>query len=73
MVRFAQKIPSGAEFAEFFLAGTFNDWDSSARPMKKDARGIWRTRLSLEPGVYDSQCEECRENDYGTCNCVVRV
>ena len=73
------------EASEVFLAGTFNDWDSAARPMKIDARGIWRTRVSLEPGVYeyrffvdgewmdDPECEECRENDYGTWNCMVRV
>ena len=73
------------EAKEVFLAGTFNDWDEGVRPLKKDAKGIWRTRISLEPGVYeyrffvdgewvdDPECEECRENEYGTCNCVVRV
>lgn len=73
------------EAKEVFLAGTFNDWDTAARPMKKGAKGIWRTRMSLEPGVYeyrfvvdgewmdDPACKECRENEHGTCNCVVRV
>ena len=73
------------EAEEVFLAGTFNDWDPAAKPMKKGARGIWRTRISLEPGVHqyrffvdgewmdDPACEERCENDYGSCNCVVEV
>jgi 1,4-alpha-glucan branching enzyme len=68
-----------------YLAGTFNDWDPAARPMKQDTKGIWRTRVSLAPGVHqyryfvdgewfdDPLCEDCCENAYGSSNCVVRV
>ena len=36
-----------------FLAGTFNAWDPSARPMKKATEGMWRSTLQLAPGVYE--------------------
>ena len=35
------------------LAGTFNDWDPSARPLKRGRKGIWRTWMSLSPGRYE--------------------
>jgi len=74
-----------ADAREVFLVGSFDDWDEGARPLKKDAKGVWRTRVSLEPGVHeyrfivdgewvdDPECEEHCENAYGSCNCVVRV
>lgn len=73
------------EAQEVFLAGSFNEWDEGARPLKKDAKGVWRTRISLEPGEYeyrfivdgewvdDPECEDRCENEYGICNCVVRI
>ena len=53
--------------------------------MKKDARGVWRTRVTLTPGRYeyrffvdgewvdDPDCEERCENEFGSFNCVVSV
>ena len=53
--------------------------------MKQDKKGMWRTTVSLEPGLYeyrfvvdeewrdDPACEERCANAFGTCNCVVRV
>jgi 1,4-alpha-glucan branching enzyme len=35
-----------------FLAGSFNAWDPSVRPLKKNAEGLWRTTVALEHGVY---------------------
>lgn len=33
-----------------FLAGEFNQWDTSSLPMKKDREGIWKTTVKLPPG-----------------------
>ena len=35
------------------LAGCFNGWDDSARLLKQDSRGTWRTSMMLPPGVYE--------------------
>ena len=35
------------------VAGTFNNWDAAATPMKKAKSGKWSVRLSLLPGQYD--------------------
>jgi len=68
-----------------YLAGSFNHWDPHARPLKRDGKGVWQTRVSLEPGVHeyrfvvdgtwqdDPQCEEHRPNGWGGTNCVVHV
>jgi 1,4-alpha-glucan branching enzyme len=67
---------------EVYLAGDFNNWDSSANPMKKDKKGIWKTALSLKPGRYeyrflvdgnwenDPSCCDCVPNEFGTQNCL---
>lgn len=81
-VHFKLEAPAAKEV---YLAGSFNDWDLAARPLKKDAKGVWRTRINLEPGVYeylyyadgewmdDPQCEERCLNEFGTYNNLVRV
>ena len=81
-VGFKLKAPQAREV---FLTGNFNDWDPETRPLKKDARGVWRTRVTLEPGRYeyrffvdgewvdDPECEERCQNEFGTSNCVVCV
>jgi len=65
-----------------YLAGTFNNWDASAHPMKKDREGVWKTSLSLKPGRYeyrflkdggwknDPSCSNCVPNEFGSKNCV---
>ena len=70
------------EAMEVYLAGDFNNWDSSGSPMKKDKKGIWKTTLSLNPGRYeyrfrvdgnwenDPVCCDCVPNKFGTQNCV---
>lgn len=35
-----------------FLAGSFNAWDPTVLPLRKDARGYWRAAIMLERGVY---------------------
>ena len=70
------------EAQEVCLAGDFNNWDTSADPMKKDKKGIWKTALSLKPGRYeyrllvdgnwenDPSCCNCVPNEFGSQNCV---
>jgi len=70
------------EAQEVYLAGDFNNWDSSANPMKKDRKGIWKATVSLKPGRYecrflvdgnwvnDPACSCCVANEFGSQNCV---
>jgi 1,4-alpha-glucan branching enzyme len=39
--------------SEVFLAGSFNNWNPSTQPLKKDAKGIWKTVLMLPRGTYE--------------------
>ncbi|MDA0748247.1 MAG: glycogen-binding domain-containing protein [bacterium] len=66
------------------LAGSFNEWDPEARVLKRGEEGVWRTFLSLEPGVYqyrfvvDGQWQNDPEasvvsNPFGTTNNVRMV
>jgi 1,4-alpha-glucan branching enzyme len=34
------------------LAGDFNGWDPQARPLKRDAGGLWKGTVRLAPGTY---------------------
>ncbi len=64
-----------------YLAGDFNNWDTSASLMKKE-KGIWKTTVSLKPGRYeyrflvdgnwenDPSCCDCVPNEFGSQNCV---
>ena len=70
---------------EVYLAGDFNNWDTSANPMKKDKNGLWKTSLSLKPGSYeyrflvdgnwenDPSCSYCVPNEFGSENCVRNI
>lgn len=67
------------------LAGTFNDWNSSKTPLKKDKEGKWKVSLTLPPGRYeyryfvdgvwqnDQRPVECVPNPFGTWNCVLQI
>jgi len=35
-----------------FVAGQFNNWDTSATPMQKDSAGLWSVRVPLVSGSY---------------------
>ena len=73
---------SAPEAKEVSLAGSFNQWNTQANPMKKDNKGIWKATLSLEPGRYeyrlfvdgrwenDPSCSSCVANEFGGQNCV---
>ena len=43
----------GEEAQDIFLAGSFNDWDSSRTPMKRQGDGSWQAELELAPGRYE--------------------
>ncbi len=65
-----------------FLAGDFNDWNTSAHPLKQDKKGTWKISLSLSPGQYqyrfivdgewrnDPNCSSFLENPFGVSNCL---
>ena len=36
-----------------FLAGSFNDWDSTRTPMERQGDGSWKAELELAPGQYE--------------------
>ena len=67
------------------LAGTFNDWDASQYPLRKDNAGNWRLSLALKSGRYeyrylvdgnwenDQRPVACVPNAFGAWNCVVEV
>jgi len=43
---------SDAGAGHVYIAGSFNSWDPSVRPLKKDAKGVWKTSITLSPGAY---------------------
>ncbi len=43
---------SDAGACRVYLAGSFNAWDPTAHPLKKDKRGLWKTSIILDPGIY---------------------
>lgn len=73
------------EAGEVFLAGSFNEWNPSNRPLKRDKKGVWTTTMLLAPGAYeyrfvvdgewwdDPKATERRGNEHGTENCVIRI
>ena len=34
------------------VAGDFNQWSPTARPLKRDAGGLWKVKIRLGPGSY---------------------
>jgi 1,4-alpha-glucan branching enzyme len=38
---------------EVLVLGDFNNWNAEARPMKKDANGLWQKISYLYPGRYE--------------------
>jgi 1,4-alpha-glucan branching enzyme len=71
------------------VAGSFNNWDISSHPLKRNNNGKedgeWQKAIYLEPGIYeyrfvvdglwnnDPLCEEFRDNELGNSNCVLRI
>jgi 1,4-alpha-glucan branching enzyme len=73
------------EAGKVFLAGSFNGWNASANPLKKNKDGSWSILLNLFPGNYeyrffvdgkwtdDQTCKKHHVNKYGGHNCVLIV
>jgi len=68
------------------VAGTFNNWDQSKTPMRRDGAGAaWKVSLPLKPGRYeyrfvvdgqwisDPNAKESATNDFGSSNSVLVV
>ena len=67
------------------VTGSFNSWDKSGTPLKKDKSGVWATDLSLKPGRYeykyivdgqwwtDPANRNTARNSYGTENSVIEI
>jgi 1,4-alpha-glucan branching enzyme len=85
----ADRRERGTEFSflapqakSVFIAGNFNQWNTSSHPLKRDEHGTWKITLPLTPGRYeyrfmtdgkwenDPFCEGCHPNEFGTMNCV---
>jgi 1,4-alpha-glucan branching enzyme len=41
------------EAKKIFVAGTFNDWNTTAMPMKKGKDGTWKLKVRLPAGNYE--------------------
>ncbi|HUK82741.1 MAG TPA: protein kinase [Verrucomicrobiae bacterium] len=48
-VEFSIKAPGATQV---FLAGQFNNWDSTATPMRKETNGEWIATMQLPPGKH---------------------
>lgn len=81
-VRFGYFNPEAREVS---LAGSFNDWDRRATPMKRDALGDWMVELELPPGEYryrlvvdgewrdDPSAQQTAQNPFGGYDAVLVV
>lgn len=67
------------------VAGDFTNWQENPISLKKLKSGLWKTTVSLEPGIYqyrfivdgvwqnDPQCQNRVPNCYGSENCLLEV
>jgi len=81
-VTFSLHAPHAREVS---VAGTFNDWDPSRRPLQREADGNWKITFYLPAGTYeyrfvvdgiwtdDPSCTTRCPNQYGGENCVLVV
>ena len=71
--------------ASVCLAGTFNDWNPAAMPLRSDSAHLWAGKLRLEPGRYEYRivadgvwidvpgARETVANPFGSRNAVLTV
>jgi 1,4-alpha-glucan branching enzyme len=67
------------------LVGDFTHWQKSPVNLRRDAHGVWRTKLALDPGTYhyrflvdgewrdDPECTVHVPNPFGSSNAVRQV
>ena len=70
------------EAEQVVLTGSFNGWAQDGTPLKRDAKGVWKTQISLPPGTYeyrfrvdgtwrdDPDCSDRVPNGFGSENCI---
>jgi 1,4-alpha-glucan branching enzyme len=73
------------EAEQVVLAGSFNGWANDGTTLKRDAKGVWKTQVSLKPGRYeyrfrvdghwrdDPECPARIPNGFGSENCIIEV
>ena len=73
------------EAEQVVLAASFNGWDNGGTVLKRDAKGVWKTQVSLDPGRYeyrfrvdghwrdDPECPTRIPNAFGSENCIIEV
>ncbi len=81
-IEFVYEAP---EAREVYLAGSFNNWDRTSLPMKKNKRGQWKATVKLAPGKYPYKfvadgdwtvgkyCPEVTVEPSGIVNCTLTV
>jgi len=84
-LRDVEFMAEAEEGSRVFLAGSFNQWDPSAIPMKHNGDHTFVTTLELPPGRHeykfvinnawhiDEQCPLWIQNDQGSLNSVIEV
>lgn len=67
------------------VGGSFNNWKPEKTPLRKDAKGNWKTSVTISSGRYEyrylvdgvwqnaQEPVECVPNAFGSWNCVVEV
>ena len=79
------ELPEAIEAESVHLVGEFNDWNTTATPMKHGKKGVFRATLELEPGreyqfrylvngehwCNDWHADAYVPGDFGEDNCVV--
>jgi len=70
---------------EVFVGGSFNTWNQSKNPLKKDSKGNWKATVKLAAGRYEyrywvdgtwqnaQEPVECIPNAFGSWNSVISV
>lgn len=70
---------------EVYIAGDFNNWNTSSHKLKKDKKGIWSIKISLPKGKYeykfivdgnwlpDPNCKNAVKNPFGSFNSLIEV
>jgi hypothetical protein len=44
------ELPADVKAESVYLVGEFNDWDTTATPMKRNKKGAYRATIDLKPG-----------------------
>ncbi len=80
------EAPANVQAECLYVAGDFNDWNTSATPLKRHKDGTWATTVNLGPGTYryryvsdggswqnDPQADRFEPSGFGEDNSVVEV